>query len=278
MLCAGAYITCPGGGGDITGLATDVDAVVPVELRFGVTSGVDQMRSNVRKILNRGADFIKVLATGAVLTSGTQPGVPEFTEDEIRAAVEVCAERGTFVAAHAHGAEGIMRASRAGVRSIEHASLIDEEALAVVIERGTYLVIDISDGDYMEEHGPRLGYTDEVMAKVRWTNEVSRSMFATAVTAGAKIANGSDTGLAPFGTEAKNLSCYVRFGMTPMQAIRSATTVAAQMIGWQDRVGTLAPGAYADLIAVQGDPTADITALESVELVMKGGRVVKDAR
>jgi imidazolonepropionase-like amidohydrolase len=98
------------------------------------------------------------------------------------------------------------------------------------------------------------------------------------VTAGAKIANGSDTGLAPFGTEAKNLSCYVRFGMTPMQAIRSATTVAAQMIGWQDRVGTLAPGAYADLIAVQGDPTADITALESVELVMKGGRVVKDAR
>jgi imidazolonepropionase-like amidohydrolase len=278
MLCAGAYVTCPGGGGDLTGLAVDVDAVVPAELRFGVTSGADQMRANVRRILGRGADFIKILATGAVLTSGTNPGAPEFTEDEIRAAVETCEDYDSFVAAHAHGAIGIMRAVRAGVRSIEHASLIDEEALALVIERGTYLVIDISDGDHMVEQGPALGYTDEVMAKVRWTNEVSRAMFGTAVAAGAKIANGSDTGIAPFGTEAKNLTCYVRFGMTPMQAIQAATSVAAEMIGWQDRVGLLAPGTYADLIAVDGDPTADITVLESVALVMKGGEVVKDVR
>jgi imidazolonepropionase-like amidohydrolase len=278
MLCAGAYVTVPGGSGDITGLAVDVDAVLPAELRFGVTSGVDEMRSNVRRILGRGADFIKILATGAVLTSGTNPGAPEFTEGEIRAAVEVCEDYGTFVAAHAHGSVGIHRALRAGVRSIEHASLIDDDALAATIERGTYLVIDISDGDHMVEQGPALGYTDEVMAKVRWTNEVSRAMFGKAVAAGAKIANGSDTGIAPFGTEAKNLSCYVRFGMTPMQAIQSATTVAAEMIGWQDRVGRLAPGTYADLIAVGGDPTVDITVLESVPLVMKGGQVVKDAR
>jgi imidazolonepropionase-like amidohydrolase len=278
MLCAGAYVTCPGGGGDLTGLAVDVDAVLPAELRFGVTSGVDQMRSNVRRILGRGADFIKIIATGAVLTSGTNPGAPEFTEDELRAAVEVCEEHGTFVAAHAHGPEGIRRASRAGVRSIEHASLIDDDALQVVLDNGTYLVIDISDGVYMEEQGPAIGYTDEVMAKVLWTNEVSRAMFGKAVAAGAKIANGSDTGLAPFGTEAENLTCYVRFGMTPMQAIQAATTVAAEMIGWQDRVGQLAPGAYADLIAVPGDPTADITALGSVALVMKGGEVVKDVR
>jgi imidazolonepropionase-like amidohydrolase len=278
MLCAGAYVTCPGGGGDLTGLAVDVDAVVPAELRFGVTSGTDQMRANVRRILGRGADFIKILATGAVLTSGTNPGAPEFTQDEIRAAVETCEDYGTFVAAHAHGPAGIVRAVRAGVRSIEHASLIDEQALALVLERGTYLVIDISDGDHMVEQGPALGYSDEVMAKVRWTNEVSRAMFGTAVAAGAKIANGSDTGIAPFGTEARNLTCYVRFGMTPMQAIQSATTVAAEMIGWQDRVGRLAPGTYADLIAVAGDPTADITALESVTLVMKGGEVVKDTR
>ena len=278
MLCAGAYVTCPGGGGDITGLAVDMDGIVPAELRFGVTSGVDQMRANVRRIVARGADLIKIIATGAVLTSGTNPGAPEFTEDEIRAAVEECDLLGAHVAAHAHGPEGIMRASRAGVRSVEHASLIDDEALALVVDRGTYLVVDISDGDHMEEEGPKLGYTDEVMRKVRWTNEVSRSMFGKAVAAGAKIANGSDTGIAPFGTEAKNLTCYVRFGMTPMQAIRSATAVAAEMVGWQDRVGALRAGLFADAIAVAGDPTEDITVLESVPFVLKGGAVVKDTR
>jgi imidazolonepropionase-like amidohydrolase len=278
MLCAGAYVTCPGGGGDITGLAVDMDGIVPAELRFGVTSGVDQMRANVRRIIARGADLIKIIATGAVLTSGTNPGAPEFTEDEIRAAVEECDLLGAHVAAHAHGPEGIMRASRAGVRSVEHASLIDDEALALVVDRGTYLVIDISDGDHMEEEGPKLGYTDEVMRKVRWTNEVSRSMFGKAVAAGAKIANGSDTGIAPFGTEARNLTCYVRFGMTPMQAIRSATAVAAEMVGWQDRVGALRAGLFADAIAVAGDPTEDITVLESVPFVLKGGAVVKDTR
>lgn len=278
MLCAGCYVTCPGGGGDITGLAVDMDGIVPAELRFGVTSGVDQMRANVRRIIARGADLIKIIATGAVLTSGTNPGAPEFTEDELRAAVEECDLLGAHVAAHAHGPEGIMRASRAGVRSVEHASLIDEEALATVVDNGTYLVIDISDGDHMEEEGPKIGYSAEVMEKVRWTNEVSRSMFGKAVAAGAKIANGSDTGIAPFGTEAKNLTCYVRFGMTPMQAIRSATSVAAEMIGWQDRVGTLRPGLFADAIAVPGDPTEDIARLESVPFVMKGGEVVKDSR
>jgi imidazolonepropionase-like amidohydrolase len=278
MLCAGAYVTCPGGGGDLTGLAVDVDTVVPSELRFGVTSGVDQMRANVRRIIGRGADFIKIIATGAVLTSGTNPGAPEFTEDELRAAVEETALLGTFVAAHAHGPVGIARAVRAGVRSIEHASLIDDEALALAVEHGTYLVIDISDGDHMEEQGPALGYSDEVMHKVRWTNEVSRAMFGKAVAAGAKIANGSDTGIAPFGTEAKNLTCYVRFGMTPIQAIMAATSVAAQMIGWQDKVGSVRAGLLADLIAVPGDPTEDITLLESVPLVVQGGRVVKDTR
>jgi imidazolonepropionase-like amidohydrolase len=278
MLCAGCYVTCPGGGGDVTGLAVDVDGVVPTELRFGVTSGVDQMRANVRRIIARGADLIKIIATGAVLTSGTNPGAPEFTEDELRAAVEECELLGAHVAAHAHGPQGIMRASRAGVRSVEHASLIDDEALALVVENGTYLVIDISDGDHMEEEGPTIGYTDEVMQKVRWTNEVSRSMFGKAVAAGAKIANGSDTGIAPFGTEAKNLTCYVRFGMTPMQAIRSATSVAAEMIRWQDRVGSLRAGLFADAIAVSGDPSEDITLLESVPFVMKGGAVVKDTR
>ena len=164
------------------------------------------------------------------------------------------------------------------MRSIEHASLIDDETLALAVEHGTYLVIDISDGDHMVEQGPALGYTDEVMRKVVWTNEVSRAMFGKAVAAGAKIANGSDTGIAPFGTEAKNLTCYVRFGMTPMQAIRSATVVAAELIHWEDKVGAIAPGLFADLIAVPGDPAEDITLLESVPFVMKGGEVIKDTR
>jgi imidazolonepropionase-like amidohydrolase len=275
MLCAGAYVTCPGGGGDLTGLAPDVDAVVPRELRFGVTSGVDQMRSNVRQILRYGADFIKVLATGAVLTSGTNPGLPEFTEAELRAAVEECALAQTFVAAHAHGAEGIKRAVRAGVRSIEHGSLMDDEAIELMAEHGTYLVADMYDGDYMLEEGPALGYTEEVLGKTRLTNDAQREGFTKCVKAGVRIANGTDSGIAPHGWNARNLALYVRFGLTPMQAIQSATRWAAELMGWEDRVGTIAPRTYADLIAVPGDPADDVTLLEDVPFVMKGGRIVK---
>ncbi|TMK17308.1 MAG: amidohydrolase family protein [Actinobacteria bacterium] len=275
MQCAGAYVTCPGGGGDLTGLAPDVDAVVPRELRFGVTSGVDQMRSNVRQILRYGADFIKVLATGAVLTSGTDPGLPEFTEAELRAAVEECTLAQTFVAAHAHGAEGIKRAVRAGVRSIEHGSLMDDEAIEMMAAHGTYLVADMYDGDYMLEEGPALGYTEEVLGKTRLTNDAQREGFTKCVKAGVRIANGTDSGIAPHGWNARNLSLYVRFGLTPMQAIQSATRWAAELMGWEDRVGTIAPSMYADLIAVPGDPADDITLLEDVPFVMKGGRIVK---
>lgn len=278
MRCAGAYVTCPGGGGDLTGLAPDVDAVLPRELRFGVTSGVDQMRANVRQILRYGADFIKVIATGAVLTSGTNPGMPEFTEDELRAAVEETALADTFVAAHAHSAEGIRRAVRAGVRSIEHGSLMDDEAIELMASAGTFLVADIYDGDWMMEKGPGMGYSDEVLRKTEWTNEVQREGFTKCVKAGVKIAHGTDSGIAPHGMEAKNITMYVKFGMTPMQAIQSATWVGAELLGWQDRVGAPKAGLYADLIAVPGDPTDDITLLEDVPFVMKGGAVVKDTR
>jgi len=275
MLCAGAYVTCPGGAGDLTGLAPDVDTVVPRELRFGVTSGVDQMRTNVRQILRYGADFIKVLATGAVLTSGTNPGLPEFTEAELRAAVEECELAETFVAAHAHGAEGIKRAVRAGVRSIEHGSLMDDEAIELMAERGTYLVADMYDGDYMLEEGPVLGYSEEVLGKTRLTNDAQREGFTRCVKAGVRIANGTDSGIAPHGWNAKNLALYVRFGLTPTQAIQSATRWTAELMGWEDRVGTIEPGLFADLIAVPGDPTDDVTLLEDVPFVMKGGHVVK---
>jgi imidazolonepropionase-like amidohydrolase len=275
MMCAGAYVTCPGGGGDLTGLASDVDAVVPRDLRFGVTSGVDQMRANVRQILRYGADFIKVIATGAVLTSGTNPGAPEFTQAEIRAAVEEAELSGTHVAAHAHSAEGIKRAVRAGVRSIEHGSLMDDEAIDLMAEHGTYLVADMFDGDWIMDEGPGLGYSDEVLRKCEWTNDAQREGFAKCVKAGVRIAHGTDSGVYPHGMNAKNLAFYVRYGLTPLQTIQSATWWAAELMGWQDRVGTVKPGLYADLIAVPGDPTDDITILEDVPFVMKGGDVVK---
>ena len=275
MMCAGAYVTTPGGAGDLTGLAVDVDEVVPRDLRFGVTSGVDQMRTTVRQVLRYGADFIKVLATGAVLTSGTRPGMPEFTEDELRAAVEEAEGAGVHVAAHAHGAEGIKRAVRAGVRSIEHGSLMDDEAIEMMAERGTYLVADMYDGDYMLEVGPSLGYTDEVIEKVHLTNDAQREGFTKCVKAGVPLAFGTDSGIAPHGLNARQFAYYVRFGLTPVQAIQSATRWSAELMRWEDRVGTIAPGLLADLVAVPGDPTDDVTLLEDVPFVMKGGEIVK---
>ncbi len=274
MMVAGAYVTCPGGGGDITGLAVDVDASVPRELRFGVTTGTDQMRANVRQILRFGADFIKVIATGAVLTSGTNPGAPEFTEDEIRAAVEVASEAGTHVAAHAHGTEGIKRAVRAGARSIEHGSLLDDEAIGLMVEHGTYLVADLYDGDYINQLGPSMGYSEEVLRKSEMTTDAQRAGFGKAVEAGVRIAFGTDAGVFPHGDNAIQFGHYVEYGLTPAQAIQSATRWAAELMGWDDRVGALEPGLHADLIVVSGDPTEDVGLLQGPLSVMKGGHWV----
>ncbi len=271
MMVAGAYVTCPGGAGDITGLAVDVDEQVPRDLRFGVTTGVDQMRANVRQILRYGADFIKVLATGAVLTSGTNPGAPELTEAELSAAVEEAAGAGTFVAAHAHGSEGIKRAVRAGVRSIEHGSLIDDQAIEMMAEAGTFLVADLYDGDWISEQGPSLGYTAEVLAKSALTTEAQRSGFEKAVKAGVRIAFGTDAGVFPHGLNGRQFAYYVQHGLTPMEAILSATRWAAELMGWNDRVGAIVPGFLADIVAVPGDPTTNIDLLQSVVFVMKDG-------
>jgi imidazolonepropionase-like amidohydrolase len=273
MLCAGAYITCPGGGGDITGLPPGTP--IPPELQVGVSRGPDEVRANVRRIFEAGADFVKVIATGAVLTSGTDPGEPELTEDEIRAAVEEAELRGSHVAAHAHGAEGAKRALRAGARSIEHGCLIDDETIELMVERGAYLVADMFDGDWMVERGPALGYSDETLRKTEMTNDRQRENFEKAVKAGVRIAFGTDSGIYPHGMEARNLAFHVRFGQTPIEAIRSATLTSAELLGWEDRVGSLRPGRYADLIAVDGDPLDDVRVLEDVPFVMKGGTIVR---
>jgi imidazolonepropionase-like amidohydrolase len=275
MMCAGAYVTSSGGGGDVTGLATDVE--VPRDLRFGVANSVDEVRRVVRDLLHGGADFIKVIATGAVLTEGTTPSAPEFSEAEIRAAVEEASLYGTHVAAHAHGAEGIKRAVRAGVRSIEHGSLMDDEAIALMAEHGTYLVADIWMGDWTLEQGQREGWSPDVMRKLRETTDVQREGFEKAVAAGVRIAFGTDSGTYPHGMNARQFAYMVKHGMTPMQAIRSATVVAAELMGWRDRIGSLEPGLFADVVAVEGDVLSDVGALTEPALVMKGGVVLRGA-
>jgi imidazolonepropionase-like amidohydrolase len=273
MAVAGAYVTVSTGAGEVTGMAPDV--VLPPDFRFGVANSVAEVRERVRALLNGGADFIKILATGAVLTRGTKPGVSEFTEEEIRAAVDQAAQYGTFVAAHAHGAEGIKNAVRAGVRSIEHGSLMDDEAIALMKERGTYLVADIYNGDYIASVGREQKWPAEYLRKNDETTEAQRQGFRKAVAAGVKIAYGTDSGVYPHGWNAKQLPYMVRYGMTPMAAIQSATSVAAELMQWGDRVGSIAAGKYADIIAVEGDAMADLSSFAKVGFVMKGGVVYK---
>jgi imidazolonepropionase-like amidohydrolase len=273
MKVAGAYVTVTTGGGELIGAAPDV--TLPAGFRFGVANSADQVRERVRAILNGGADFIKVIATGAVFTRGTKPGVSEFTEEQIRAAVEQAAEYGTFVAAHAHGAEGIKRAVRAGVRSIEHGSFLDDEGIALMKEHGTWLVADIYNGDYTDSVGREQKWPADILKKNVETTEVQRTGFRKAVARGIKVAYGTDSGIYPHGMNAMQLPYMVKYGMTPMQAIQSATISAADLMQWKDSIGSLAPGKYADVIAVEGDALADLKSFMKVAFVMKGGTVYK---
>ena len=274
MSVAGAYITAPGGGGEITGVAPDV--VIPAEMRRGVVEDAADVHRKVRDLLVHGADFIKLIATGAVLTEGTEPGQMELSEAEIRAAVEEAAKRGAYVTAHAHGAEGIKTAVRAGARSIEHGSLIDDEGVALMKAKGAFLVADIYNGDFIDTYGREKGWPEGMLRKNRETTDAQREGFRKAVKAGVKIAYGTDAGVYPHGQNARQMPYMVKYGMTPMQAIQSATTVAAELMGKTGQVGCDAAGCYADLIAVAGDPLADVSVLTKVAKVMKGGAVVKD--
>lgn len=276
MMVAGAFVSCTGGGGDISGLAPDAEQLVPAELRVGVVDTVDDVRRVVRRILYGGADLIKLIATGAVMSDNGNPGVPELTEDQVRAAVEEAALHDAHVAAHAHGAEGIKRAVRGGVHSIEHGSLMDDEGVALMAEHGTWLVADIYDGDWIAEIGRRDGWKADVLRKNDETTRAQRSAFEKCVAAGVRIAYGTDSGIYPHGLNARQLAYHVRHGQTPIEAIRSATLHAAELMGWSDRVGRLEPGLYADVVGVTGDPTEDVRLLEDVAFVMKGGEVVRD--
>jgi imidazolonepropionase-like amidohydrolase len=248
-------------------------------LRFGqlrgIADGVNEIRSLVRFEIKNGADLIKLIAGAGVMTEEESAGAPQYTEAEMAAAVDEARMWGKRVAAHAHGAEAIQRAVRAGVASIEHGSLIDDEGIRLMKERGTYLVADIYNDDYILTEYRRLNYPEKILEKERQIGRLQRENFRKAVLAGVKVAFGTDAGVYPHGWNAKQFAHMVRWGLTPMQAIRAATVNAADLMGWSDRVGRLAPGLYADLIAVEGDPLRDVTELERVTFVMKGGRVYK---
>ena len=273
MFVAGAYITIPKGGGELNGVIPNDQ--LPSDMRLGVASTPEEAAAKTAFLIEQGADFIKTIATGAVLAIGTEPGEPEMTEDQLRAVVETARAKGVFVTAHAHGAVGIKNAIRAGVRSIEHASLIDDDALAMAKASGTWLVMDIYNGDYIDDIGTKEHWPEEYLRKNRETTDVQRVGFMKAVKRGVKLAYGTDSGVYPHGQNAKQFAYMVRYGMTPMQAIQSATIRAAELLGKEKMLGAIAAGRFADLVAVKENPLTNITALEHIALVMKNGKIVR---
>ncbi len=273
MQASGPALSATGGHGDLNGMSPYIRFEGDIG---GIADGVDAIRKKVRENVKYGADVIKILATAGVLSEEESVGAPQYSFEEMKAAVDEAAMWGRKVAAHAHGTEGIKRAIRAGVASIEHASFIDDEGIALAKEHGTYLVPDIYNDDYILAEYGRLGYPEKILAKERLVGRTQRENFQKAVKAGAKIAYGTDAGVYPHGWNGKQFYHMVKWGMTPMQAIQAATVNAADLLGWSDRVGQLAANHFADLIAVTGDPLADVTVLERVDFVLKGGRVIKN--
>jgi len=272
MWVAGGYITTPGGGGEIDALAPDIP--LPETFRIGEVHNPSEARDRARYLLDHGADFIKLIATGAVLALGSEPGALELSPEEMKAACDEAKLRGSYCIAHAHGAEGIKAAIRAGARTIEHASYLDADGIALAKARGVWLDMDIYNGDWINDVGVKQGWPAEYLRKNIETTDVQRRGFAAAVKAGVKLTFGTDAGVYMYGLGGRQFAYMVRYGMTPMQAIQSATSEAARALGKEGQVGSLAPGAYGDLIAVKGDPLTDIRVLEHVEGVIKEGRAI----
>jgi imidazolonepropionase-like amidohydrolase len=270
MYVAGAYITISEGAGAMTGLAPDIQ--LPWDLQYGVANSPWEVRQKIRELAHRGADHIKVLSTGAVLTHGSNPKSIEFTPEELRAAVDEAGNFGLRVAAHAHAAEGIKNAIRAGVASVEHATLIDDEGIALAKQHGTYLDMDIYDEECIQSAPDTPA---DFLQHDRDLGEAQRRNFTKAVRAGVKMTFGTDAGVCPHGINARQFAFMVKYGMTPMQAIQSATVNAADLIGHPELFGSITAGKSADIIAVKGDPLADIRVLEHVAFVMKEGTIYK---
>ncbi|MGA9498076.1 MAG: amidohydrolase family protein [Terriglobales bacterium] len=275
MYVAGAYITITGGAGAMTGQAPDIQ--LPWDLHYGEANSPWEVRQKVRLLAHDGVDHIKVLSTGAVLTHGSSPNATEFTLEELQAAVEEARNFGLRVEAHAHNAQGIKNAIRAGVASVEHATLIDDEGIQLALKNGTYLDMDIYDEECIQEEGRKGTIPLDFLEHDRELGEKHRQNFRKAVQAGVKLSFGTDLGVCPYGSSPKQFAFMVKYGMTPMQAIQAATTNAADLLGHSKEIGSIKVGKYADMVAVGGDPLKDIRELERVEFVMKEGKVYKSA-
>jgi imidazolonepropionase-like amidohydrolase len=276
VVASGPGISITGGHGDLNRFAPQVRVTMfPEEHDYKIADGIDQVRHVVRAQIKHGVDVIKVHASGGVLSRGDSPGAPQYSVDELRVLVEEAHAAGRKVAAHAHGAQGIKNAVVAGVDSIEHGSLIDDEGIRLMVSRGTWLVADIYNDDYLLGKAVEFHLPEESIAKEKALGQLQRDNFAKAVKAGVKVAFGTDAGVYPHGDNAKQFFYMVKYGCTPARAIRSATADAAELLGKASTVGKVEPGLFADLIAVEGDPLADVRALEKVGFVMKGGVVVQ---
>jgi len=276
MHVSGPYLTIPQGGGDlyVPGYEEPADNA---RFHAGVTRGAAEFAAKARANLAAGADHLKVIASGAVLGFGGVPGAREMTREEIAAVVQVAHAAGRRVAAHAHGSDSIVDAILAGADTVEHASYLNDEGIALARERGVALAMDVYNGDYIDSEGRRQGWPEEFLRKNLETTEIQRDGFRRALAAGVTLVYATDAGVYPHGLNARQLRVMVSLGMTPMQAIRSATSVAASYLDAAGDVGALSAGRFGDLIAVRGDPLANIALLEDLAVVVKGGLVFKQS-
>ena len=272
MLASGPPLGITGGHCDNNLLPAEYHAVGD-----GVADGVPQVQHKVRENVKYGADLIKVCATGGVLSKGDDPNASQYTLEEMKAIVADAHRLGRKVAAHAHGAQGVIWASEAGVDSVEHGHLMNDEAIAALKKNGTYLVPTLYLIDWQREHAAEANLPSFLKPKMELVSQSAKTNARKAFAAGVKIGMGTDAAVYPHGLNAHELAVYVQLGMTPLQAIRTATINDADLLGWKDKVGTLEPGKWADIIAVDGDPLQDITTLQRVKFVMKGGEVIKNA-
>jgi len=271
MQASGPAISITGGHGDSNYLP-----FVYQHNSIGVADGIEGVQHRVRENIKYGADVIKFMATGGVLSSGDDPRASQYTLEEMKAIVADAHRLGRKVAAHAHGGSGIVWASEAGVDSIEHGSYIDDAGIAALKKNGTYLVPTVYLGEWFLDNAERMHVRPDILAKARDVMPTANKNVAHAIAGGVKIAFGTDAAVYPHGLNARQFGTYVKLGMTPVQAIQSATVSAADLMGWSDKVGTIEAGKFADIIAVDGDPTKDVTTLEHVKLVIKGGVVYKN--
>ena len=274
MQVAGFYLTIPGGGGDLV-IPGHAESEIPPIVRLGVARGPEQFARKAQAAVVGGADVLKVIASGAVLAFGGVPGEPEMTPEEIAAVTRVAHAAGRKVAAHAHGARSIKEAILAGADTIEHASLIDDEAIELARKHGVALSMDVYNGTYIDTEGREQGWPEEFLRKNLETTEAQRQGFTRAHAAGVDIVFGTDAAVFPHGLNARQFPIMVQRGMTPMEAIQAATSVAARYMGWDRDVGALQPGRFGDLVAVEGNPLDDVSRLQDVAVVVKGGLVFK---